>query len=43
MTNKKTTLEWLEYYVEKAREEGYDVAARVDRLNDDGVSEGKTL
>lgn len=40
---KKSTLEWLEYYVEKAREEGYDVSARVDRLDEDGVSEGKTL
>lgn len=40
---KKTTLEWLEYYVEKAREEGYDVDVRVDRLNEDGVSEGKNL
>lgn len=38
----KTTLEWLEYYVNKAREEGFEVEARVDRL-EDGESRGKTL
>lgn len=39
----KSTLEWLKYYVDKAREEGFEVSARVDRLSEDGVSEGKTL
>lgn len=45
---KKSTLEWLEYYVNKARSEGYDVQATAHRLVQDdenhlGETEGKTL
>lgn len=43
MAKAKTTLEWLQYYVDKAREEGFAVEARAERLNDEGVHEGGTL
>lgn len=39
----KSNLEKLQDLVEKLRGEGYTVAGRVDRLTDDGVSEGVNL
>ena len=47
-SNKKTTIEWFEYYANKAREEGWVVTATLSRLVTDdekrlGESEGKTL